>query len=808
MKQLVIVESPAKAKTITSYLKDSNYCVLASYGHVRDIKSENNAVDPEQDFKIKWEVQSKYLSIIKKSAENVDQILLATDSDREGEAISWHILEEINKSRKLKHIPIKRIVFQSITKQTINDAINNPREVDLNLVHSYLARRVLDYLFGFTLSPVLWKKLPSCRSAGRVQSVVLKLICERENEIINFTKQEYWSVPVQLNKINDTQIFLAKLTKLNGKKIDKLTITNQEQAEQAKKIINNCDVLVLDIKTKIINQRPFAPLTTSKLQQEAINKLRFTAKKTMNIAQKLYEGIKINKNQITGLITYMRTDSTYIVPKIIDDIRAFVKKKWGDKFLPDKKNIYKKGTNSQEAHEAIRPIDINLTPEDVKNYLDEDQMKLYTLIWNNTVASQMANCEIENTSVNIGDNDKKINLSASGSVIKFIGFRIIYKYIDTKEPENIMPELKQNDNLQINQVNLKQHFTQPPARYSEASLVKKMEEINIGRPSTYVPTLTIIQSRSYVYLEKGRFIPETRGYILAAFLEQYFNQYVEYDFTANMEQDLDGIIKQKVQWKDIVKKFWTELTDQVKTTDKITTREIIDNLNNCLNKYLFHDNPERKCPSCSDNTLSLKTSKNGAFIGCSKYPDCKYAQPISMNQDEDCVKPIHNDKVLGKDNETGCDIILKNGPYGWYVEKDNEKKKRMAVPKNINPDDMDLKQAEFLLQLPLLIGQHPDDKLDIKMSIGRFGPYLIYNEQFISLKKFSFDITLEDALQLIEANSHKVVVVGKHPKDKKNIFVKKSRFGWYLQHGKKKIKVTEKEKTITLEDALVKLNKK
>ena len=634
---LVIVESPAKAKTINKYL-GKDYLVLASYGHIRDLPSKNGSVDPENKFQMEWEIDSfskKYLKEITNAAEDSDKIILATDPDREGEAIAWHVKEVLEKKKLLKDKNLERVVFNEITKKAILDAIKNPRQIHLPLVEAYLARRALDYLVGFNISPILWTKLPGSKSAGRVQSVALKLITEREKEIELFKPDEYWTLTSDFTNKNNKNIF-SKLSLFNGEKIEKFSFKNKEEIQKAVDVINKTKFKITDVNTKVFRRNPLAPFTTSTLQQTASGRFGFGASRTMQIAQRLYQGVDI-EGETTGLITYMRTDGTNISKEAIDDFRKFITDDYGDKYLPEAPNSYtgKKAKNAQEAHEAIRPTNISRKPSDIKKYVNADQFKLYELIWSRALSSQMTPAEFDRNTIIISSIDNKINFRASGSVVKFDGFLKVYQVQETDEDaKNILPEVKVGEEISILKLHDEQHFTDPPPRYSEASLVKKMEELGIGRPSTYASIISVLSTRNYVELINKRFNPTDRGKLISAFLEKLFSKYVDYNFTADLENQLDEITSGKIEWVQVLNNFWKDFYENVGKVKEKRTREVLDLLNESLGALIFErddkDAIDRKCKLCSNGELSLKNSfRGGAFIGCSNYPECKFTRPLS-----------------------------------------------------------------------------------------------------------------------------------------------------------------------------------
>ncbi|MCP5362871.1 MAG: type I DNA topoisomerase [Rickettsiaceae bacterium] len=777
--KLVIVESPAKAKTINKYL-GNDYKVIASFGHIRDLPSKNGSVLPEKDFAMKYEISdksSKYVNEIIKSAKSASEIYLATDPDREGESISWHVMEVLKSEKVIKDDnKFKRIAFNEITKKAVLDSIAHPRTVDGNLVNAQQARRALDYLVGFTLSPILWRKLPGCRSAGRVQSVALRLICEREDEIERFISKEFWDIKLDMLG-SKGDLFVARLTHVNGNKLEKFSITNQAQAGEIVQKLSSRKFQVLSLEKKQQKRNPSAPFITSSLQQEASRKLGFSAKKTMQVAQKLYEGIDVG-GETLGLITYMRTDGTTLAADSVDSIRKLIGEKYGAKYLPTKPIIYKsKSKNAQEAHEAIRPTDINLLPEKLAKNLDADQLKLYDLIWKRTVACQMEAVVIDMVGVDLISDDKSFMARATGSTIAFDGFYKIYQegVDDNKEESSrMLPPLTEGEDIATKKIIPEQHFTEPPPRYSEATLVKKLEELGIGRPSTYATIISVLQDRQYVTMDKKRFTPSELGRLVTAFLVGFFEKYVQYDFTAELETDLDKIAEGSLGWKSLLSEFWKGFNDNVGEVSNRKISEVIEYVEKALEYHLFagkDGNKEiieknKKCPSCPDGILNLKLGKFGAFLACNNYPTCQYKKPISkgMDQISDQNAPVTepaNNKELGADKD-GNIITLRKGPYGWYVQlgeasSPKDKPKRSALPPSINPDTITLDVAVKLLNLPILIGSHLHSGEEILMGIGRFGPYLKYQNKFVSIPKNvdPFNVDIKQAMTLIEQKNQK-----------------------------------------------------
>ncbi len=763
--KVVIVESPAKAKSINKYL-GSGYKVIASYGHVRDLPSKNGSVDPDQDFQMIWEVSAdskKQMKAIQDEVKAADTIYLATDPDREGEAIAWHVLEILKEKKLLKDKTIFRSVFYEITKKAVVAAIENPRELNEELINAYLARRALDYLVGFNISPVLWRKLPGSKSAGRVQSVALRLITDREAEIEKFNPQEYWTVDVDLLTSASKKV-VARLTYLDGEKLDKFSLGDEKAAKNAVAKIEKQGFSVESVKKKQVRRNPSPPFITSTLQQEASRKLGYGAGRTMQIAQKLYEGLELG-GETVGLITYMRTDSVNMSNDAIQACRKVIEADYGKDYLPDAPRFYKsKAKNAQEAHEAIRPTDLSRHPRTLSKILDPQQLKLYDLVWKRAMASQMNNAILDQVTIDIASEDSQIKLRATGSTIAFDGFYVLYKEgrDDDKDEdqEKMLPSLQEKESLEKEKVTPDQHFTQPPPRYSEASLVKKLEELGIGRPSTYASIIQVLQARDYVRLEKKQFIPEGRGRLVATFLLNYFPQYVEYDFTASLEDELDKVSRGEVDWKDILKTFWTDFIETIGKTKDLKISDVLDVLDEALGQYFFPDN-KRNCPDCKEDKLHLKLGKFGAFIGCENYPECKYTQQIidkskkeGESENMDTKKDEAYPKLLGKDPETDQDITLRKGPYGPYLQlgeaEGKKKPKRAPILKGMDLDDVDLTKALSLLSLPRSLGKHPETGEDIAAGIGRYGPYIKHGNAFISLKgQDVLSINLDEAVEVV-----------------------------------------------------------
>ena len=745
--KVVIVESPAKSKTINGYL-GKGFKVLASFGHVMELPSKEGSVDPANDFEMKYEISKKSEKAVKEivdASKEADEIYLATDPDREGEAISASILEVLKRKKvALTKKKIFRASFNQITKAAVVQAIQNPRQLDEHLVDAQKARLSLDYLVGFTISPVLWRKLPGAKSAGRVQSVALKLVCERENEIEAFVKDEYWTIEALfLTKSGDK--LNASLEYFDGKKLQKLDIKNGKDAAEMVEKIKKYKYSVIEVSSKEMKRKPYAPFMTSSLQQDASTKLGFSPKKTMTLAQKLYEGISI-KGETKGLITYMRTDSPTISKEGIDEIRKYIAEELGGRYETEKPNIYtSKSANSQEAHEAIRPVDPFLTPNDIKAYLEGDELKLYTLIWKRAVASQVSEAVFENTKIEISNPEGWISFKATGSVMLFEGYKKIYDYSESED--SLLPKVVKDETLNLEQSpKATQHFTSPPPRYNEASLVKELEERGIGRPSTYASTLAVLQEREYVRLEEKKLIPEERGRVVTAFLESFFSKYVEYDFTAKLEEELDLISSGNLERVKFLSAFWKDFESTTKQAETKSPLEVSSAIEGALEKFFFKDG-NKKCSVCGQGEMHVKIGKFGAFLSCSRYPECKNI--INPNA---AAYEKTEDALLGTD-EKGNDILLKKGPYGFYVElSDGSKKpKRASLAKTAKPEEFTLKDALALLIFPRTIGQYEGE--DVTSGVGPYGPYVCYKKKYTRLKtkEEARDLTLEDAIKIISS---------------------------------------------------------
>jgi len=771
--KVVVVESPAKAKTINKYL-GSDFHVLASFGHIRDLPAKDGSVRPEEAFAMDWETDPKserHIKDIANAVKGAEKLFLATDPDREGEAISWHVKKVLEDRKALKGVEVKRVVFHEITKSAVLDAMRHPRDIHQELVDAYLARRALDYLVGFTLSPVLWRKLPGSRSAGRVQSVALRLICERESEIERFKSQEYWTIGAEFQTPKGP-VLAAALTHLDGKKLDKFDLPSQDSARAAETKAAAAVYTVAKVERKRAKRNPFPPFTTSTIQQEASRKLYFGAARTMQLAQRLYEGVDMG-GETVGLITYMRTDGVQMAAEAIASAREVIGREFGAAYVPEAPRLYKtKAKNAQEAHEAIRPTDLARRPEDVARYLDKDQLRLYELIWKRTIASQMASAELDQVAVDISSADRQITFRATGSLVVFDGFMKVYREdrddSDDEDAEKLLPDVAERDPMARRSIKAEQHFTQPPPRFSEASLVKRMEELGIGRPSTYASILTVLQDRNYVKLDSRRFIPEDRGRLVTAFLESFFGRYVEYNFTAELENQLDDISGGRIDWKTVLEQFWAAFSGSVDETKDLRVTQVLDALDALLGPHFFPDDGSghdpRVCPTCNTGRLSLKLGKFGAFIGCSVYPDCRFTRPLTSGEAAGDEETREGPKELGNDPVSGLPVTLRKGPYGTYVQLGDEttlkaepvpeppapakgkkpakpklpkapKPKRVSLFRGLEPADVTLDVACQLLALPREVGLHPETKLVIKAGVGKFGPYLMYDGGYKSLAK-------------------------------------------------------------------------
>ena len=838
---VVIVESPSKAKTINKYL-GKDYIVLASYGHIRDLPPKDGSVRPEEDFEMDWSVDSRAEKPIKEivNALNGAEILyLATDPDREGEAISWHIEQLLHERDLLNNIDVKRVVFNEITKGAVQEAFNHPRDVHDELVEAYLARRALDYLVGFKLSPVLWRKLPGSRSAGRVQSVALRLICEREAEIEIFKAREYWSIEVSLDSKQGIP-FDARLVEKNGQKLQRFDIKDETMAINTKREVESAAFQITKVEKKRTKRNPQPPFTTSTLQQEAARKLGFSTSQTMRVAQRLYEGIEIDSETI-GLITYMRTDSITLSQDAISGSRSLIDTDYGEEYLPEKPRVFHtKAKNAQEAHEAIRPTDFFRRPQSLKGLLDNDLFRLYELIWRRTLASEMAEAQIDRVTIDIGSLDKKLSLRANGQTIAFEGFLKLYredrddlsKEEADSEDERRLPHLNEGESSIVREVRPEQHFTQPPPRYTEASLVKSMEELGIGRPSTYASIIQVLQERKYVQLDRKRFIPEDQGRLVVSFLSSFFRQYVEYDFTAQMEERLDDISGGRLDWKTVLRDFWNDFSAAIEGTKELRVRSVLDALDDELGPHFFpirEDGTDaRICPACNEGRLGLRLGKHGPFVGCSQYPECKFTRKLSVDGGDDKTADLSNNPInLGIDPNTQKDVTIRKGPYGIYVQlgepeengKKTTKPKRTSIPEGILTSEIDLELALGLLDLPRDIGLHPEDGITIQAGQGRFGPYVKHGSSYASLPepRDVLTIGLNHAVTLLaekgksRGRGAKILrELGNHPEDKTPVAIYDGRYGAYVKNGKTNATIPSHRdiKDLSLEDAIALLNEK
>jgi DNA topoisomerase-1 len=827
---VVIVESPAKAKTINKYL-GSGFTVLASYGHVRDLPAKDGSVRPDEDFAMDWEIDgksAKRLAEIAQAVKGADKLILATDPDREGEAISWHVLQILKEKRALKAQPVERVVFNAVTKQAVLEAMRHPRAIDADLVDAYLARRALDYLVGFTLSPVLWRKLPGARSAGRVQSVALRLICDRELEIETFVSQEYWSIVARLATPANEE-FDARVTAFSGRKLGRLDVKTGGEAGQIRTMLERSTFRVASVESKPVRRNPYPPFTTSTLQQAANYALGLSASRAMQTAQKLYEGIDIG-GETVGLITYMRTDGVQIAPEGVAGIRQVIGEDFGARYLPEKPRHYEtKAKHAQEAHEAIRPTDLTRRPRDVARYLDAEQAKLYELIWKRAVASQMEAAVLERTTVEIvaEDGSERCDLRAVGSVVRFDGFLALYaEGRDDEEDEEgkRLPAMREKDDLARRKITADQHFTEPPPRFTEATLVKKMEELGIGRPSTYASTLQVLRDRDYVTLEKRRLIPGDKGRLVTAFLESFFERYIEYGFTAGLEESLDKISAGELSWKDVLRDFWRQFSASIDGTKDLRVGQVLDAIDALLAPHIFPDKGDgvdpRACPTCGGGRLSLKLGKFGAFIGCSNYPDCRYTRQLQASGAEgDAADPalaVDGTRELGTDPATGQVVTLRSGRFGPYVQLgEGEKPKRASLPKGWDAPSLDLEKALALLNLPREVGLHPETKKPIQAGIGRYGPFLLHDGGYANLPGVDevFTVGLNRAVTLIAEKAASrgkgrsapaaLAELGDHPTLGGPVTVRDGRYGPYVNHDKVNATLPKgmDPKTVTMEIA-------
>ncbi|MFC7398677.1 type I DNA topoisomerase [Chelatococcus sp. GCM10030263] len=827
--KVVVVESPAKAKTINKYL-GSDYEVLASFGHVRDLPAKDGSVDPDADFAMVWELEdrgAKRIAEIVRAVKDADKLILATDPDREGEAISWHVVEALTQKRALKGVPIERVTFNAITKDAVLEAMAHPREIDQALVDAYLARRALDYLVGFTLSPVLWRKLPGARSAGRVQSVALRLVCDREREIETFVAREYWSLVAVLATAADAT-FEARLVGADGQKITRLDIGRGEEAEAFKRDLDNAAFQVANVEAKPAKRHPQPPFTTSTLQQEASRKLGLAPARTMQVAQRLYEGVEIG-GETVGLITYMRTDGVDMAPEAVAGTRQVIAQEFGDRYVPGAPRKYAtKAKNAQEAHEAIRPTDLSRLPAAVRGYLDADQARLYELIWTRTVASQMESAIFERTTVDITAKvgARQLDLRATGQVVVFDGFLALYQEgrdDETDEDGGRLPAMAAGERLTKREIRSTQHFTEPPPRYTEASLVKRMEELGIGRPSTYAAVLAVLRDREYVSLDKKRLVPDDKGRIVIAFLESFFRRYVEYDFTADLEEQLDRVSNHEIDWKAVLRDFWRDFIAAVDETKSLRMTQVLDALNEELGPHIFPPKADgsdpRICPLCGTGRLSLKLGKFGSFVGCSNYPDCRYTRQLAGagGEGEGAGEVNQGPKVLGRDPETELEVTLRDGRYGPYVQLgEGEKPKRQTLPKGLAPDLVDLEIALKLLALPRQVATHPETGKPILAGIGRFGPYVQHERTYANIGRDDdvLEIGANRAIDLIVAKEQgggrrggandPGRPLGEDPDGGAPIAVKAGRYGPYVTDGTTNATLPKgmERDAVTLEEAL------
>ena len=835
--KLLVVESPAKAKTINKYL-GSDYEVIASFGHIRDLPAKDGSVDPENDFAMIWETEgrgAKQVAEIARAAKNAEKVILATDPDREGEAISWHVLEALNQKRALKGVPVERVTFNAVTKDAVQKALANPRPIDQALVDAYLARRALDYLVGFTLSPVLWRKLPGARSAGRVQSVALRLVCDREREIEAFRAREYWSLTATL-ATGTGATFDARLVGADGKKITRLDIGTGEEAHAFKAALDTAAFSVAEVEAKPVKRHPYPPFQTSTLQQEASRKLGMAPARTMQVAQRLYEGVDIG-GETVGLITYMRTDGVDMDGSAIAAARRVIGKEFGESYVPGVPRKYTvKAKNAQEAHEAIRPTDLGRLPAMVARNLEPEQAKLYELIWKRTIASQMESAQLERTTVDIAASvaGRDLELRATGQVVLFDGFLTLYQESrDDEEDEDSrkLPPMKAGDALEKRAIAAEQHFTEPPPRYSEASLVKRMEELGIGRPSTYAATLATLRDREYVRIEKKRLVPEDKGMLVTAFLESFFKRYVEFDFTASLEEKLDRVSNAEIDWKVLLREFWEEFTRTIGETKDLRVSEVLDSLNGILGDYVFPPRPDggdpRRCQQCGTGTLSLKLGKFGAFVGCSNYPECRFTRPLTVSAaegDGEGGQVVNGVRMLGTDPASGLEVSVREGRFGPYVQLgEGEKPKRSSLPKGETPATLTLEKALALLSLPREVAKHPESGEPILAGIGRYGPYVQHGKTYANLDKADdvLDIGANRAIDLIVAKESGAGrrfgrggdtpgrELGEHP-DGGMMSVKAGRYGPYVAWGKVNATLpkTMTQESITAEQAIELVNAK
>ena len=826
---VVVVESPTKARNINKYL-GSGYRVLSSYGHVRDLPEKDGSVLPDEDFRIIYELladREKRVAEIAKALRDAKHLYLATDPDREGEAISWHLLAALKDRGAINGVDVKRVVFHEITRRAVLEAMRHPRDLHDGLIDAYQARRALDYLVGFTLSPVLWRKLQGSRSAGRVQSVALRLICERENEIEAFRPQEYWSIQAAFTTPSGAD-FQARLSVLDGSKLDKFALANEADAKRAVAAIEARHFRVESVEKKQVQRHPAPPFATSTLQQEASRKLGFGADRTMRTAQRLFEGVNLD-GETVGLITYMRTDSVQLSGEALAACRSQIAKVYGDRYLPEKPRFFRTRTkNAQEAHEAIRPTDLGRIPQAVGRFLDDDQRRLYELIWKRTMASQMASAVLDRVIADMASADRQVGFRATGSTVAFDGFLKLYQEgrddpAQDEEEGGLLPPMAPRDPLRRGEIMPRQHFTEPPPRYTEASLVRKLEELGIGRPSTYASIISVLQDRDYVRLESRRFVPEDRGRLVTAFLVAFFDQYVQPGFTADLEDQLDDVAAGIRHWKQVLREFWDPFSGQVDEVKERRVAEVIDALNELLAPHLFPPRDDgadpRTCPLCGSGRLSLKFGRFGAFVGCSNYPECRFTRRLGVPAAESEEPAEVKERVLGVDPDTREEIRLKRGPYGPYVQRgQGEGAKRSSLPPNVSPEQLDLETARQLLALPRELGRHPETGQPIEAGINRYGPY-IKHDRFVRLgpEDDVLSIGMNRAMALLEDAGRKarpapavLKELGPHPKDKKPIVLYRGRFGPYLKHGRQNVTLPKRRDpdSLTLEEGVQLLQEK
>lgn len=837
--KVVVVESPAKAKTINKYL-GRDYEVLASFGHIRDLPAKDGSVDPEADFQMVWELEdrgSKRVSEIAKAVKGAEKLILATDPDREGEAISWHVLEALTARKALKGVPVERVTFNAITKDSVEQAMRRPRAIDQALVDAYLARRALDYLVGFNLSPVLWRKLPGARSAGRVQSVALRLVTEREYEIETFKPREYWSLVATL-ATESGGVFDARLVGADGRRIQRLDVGTGAEADAFRRDLELATFRVAAVEAKPAKRHPQPPFTTSTLQQEASRKLGLAPAQTMRVAQRLYEGVDIG-GETVGIITYMRTDGVDMAPEAIQDARAVIGREFGDAYVPGAPRKYTvKAKNAQEAHEAVRPTDMGLLPKQIARHLEPEQAKLYELIWTRTVASQMESAELERTTVEVEASvgPRKLDLRATGQVVKFDGFLTLYqegKDDEEDEESKRLPAMRANDALTRERITSTQHFTEPPPRYSEASLVKRMEELGIGRPSTYAAVLQTLRDREYVRIEKKRLVPEDKGRLVTGFLESFFKRYVEYDFTADLEGQLDRVSNAEIDWRAVLRDFWRDFSAAIGNTKELRVTDVLEALNGLLGAHIFPEKADgsnpRACPTCGSGQLSLKLGKFGAFVGCSNYPECKYTRQLSASGIDGEGEGSSADggqpgvRVLGEDPATGLPVSLRDGRFGPFVqlgeastEKGAEKPKRSSLPKGLAPSAVDLEKALRLLALPREVARHPETGEPILANLGRFGPYVQHGKTYANLGRDDdvLEVGANRAIDLIVAKEQgggrgrpaadPGRPLGKDEASGRELVVKAGKYGPYVTDGEVNATLpkTTSAEALTLEEGI------